>query len=752
MRKNRLISALLTVALAITGLQAGTISQQAEEASAAAGRRVSVHDPSIMKTNGTYYVFGSHIEAARSDNLRDWTRFTNGYATGNNVLFGNLSANLQSPFAWAGENLEDCVGGFSVWAPDVIWNPDFVNSDGSKGAYLMYFCTTSTYIRSVIAFAASKTVEGPYTFVDNLIYSGFTANDQWVSSSTKNVNKKYTSTNVDELINSGQVTYNNQWFNGNNFNNQLFPNAIDPTIYTSPDGRMYMTYGSWSGGIFTLELDKTTGRVIHPKTGTTSDGRMVDSYFGTKISGGYGKSGEGPFIEYNPDTGYYYLWVTYGGLASTGGYNMRVGRSQSPLGPFLDPSGKNMVLDRNSNLDSVGLKVMGNYKFSCLNTAYMAPGHNSVLRDDDGRWYLIYHTRFDDGAEFHEVRVHSMAFSEDGWPVVIPYEYCINPWSETGYNQNDLVGTYEYINHGLATNGTIINYQNITLNADGTISGAVSGTWEQSEISSYATLRIDNVTYRGHFAAEYDESTGNRVMVFTAVGSNNQTIWGAKTVAWSGQERVIKPIEYADGKYITKLAVNDKANAAQWSVETAGVQNGSVVFGDREYTFTAIPAVLDGAEWIRTACDSKSYTGDQATFIAGADATVYVALDSRLTDAPAWLGEWEKTNEALTDNGNPIVTYQLYKKDFAAGETVTLGAVNQSGCVNYTVAVTEQKKTVIGDINADGSCNMADLILMQKHLVLAEMLTPEQAAIADMNKDGKITAVDLTLVKRILIR
>ena len=277
--------------------------------------RVSVHDPSVIKDGNTYYIFGSHIEAAKTNDLQNWTRFSNGYARTNNVEFGNLSDNLKKAFAWSGEDLEDCAGGFAVWAPDVIWNPDYQNTDGTKGAYVMYFCTSSTYIRSVICFATSKKIQGPYTFGDTLIYSGFTKNDQYVKSATKNVNKKYTTTNVDNLIEKGEVTMNNSWFSGNNFNNQLFPNAIDPTIYYGTDGKMYMTYGSWSGGIFTLEINPQTGRVIHPKTGTTSDGRMVDSYFGTKIAGGYGKSGEGPFIEYNPDTGYYYLWTTYGGLA-----------------------------------------------------------------------------------------------------------------------------------------------------------------------------------------------------------------------------------------------------------------------------------------------------------------------------------------------------------------------------------------------------------------------------------------------------
>ena len=297
-----------------------------------------------------------------------------------------------------------------------------------------------------------------------------------------------------------------------------------------------MCYGSWSGGIFTLEVDPKTGYLIHPKSGTTSDGRMVDSYFGTKISGGYGKSGEGPFIEYNADTGYYYLWVTYGGLFSDGGYNMRVFRSTSPLGPFKDPAGNNAVLPTNPNLDATGLKVMGNYKFSSLNKAYMACGHNSVLRDDDGKWYLFYHARFDDGSEYHEVRVHSMYFNDAGWPVVAPFEYSGDEISSTGYNTDDIVGTYEFIDNGTSTDGKIISSQNIKLNADGTISGAVSGTWQQDAANSAADLTIGGAVYKGHFLAAKDES-GKKVMSFTAVGTNNHTVWGAKTSGYTGTDR-----------------------------------------------------------------------------------------------------------------------------------------------------------------------------------------------------------------------
>ena len=151
-------------------------------------------------------------------------------------------------------------------------------------------------------------------------------------------------------------------------------------------------------------------------------------------------------------------------------------------------------------------------------------------------------------------------------------------------------------------------------------------------------------------------------------------------------------------------------------------------------------------------CDAKKYAGEEASFTAGDDTTVYVALDTRVTDIPAWLSAWEKTDGTLTDDGDPQVTYQLYQRDFAAGETVTLGVLNQTSCVNYTVAATAQKKApVIGDINADGVCDLTDLVMMHKYLMKTGDLTPEQGAVADMNTDGKINAKDLTLLKRILL-
>lgn len=134
------------------------------EATAPVFSNVSVHDPSVVKDGDTYYVFGSHIEAAESQDLMNWSTFTNGYKTPDNVLYGDLSANLAESFSLGRENDSDSKGGFSVWAPDVFWNTDYVNEDGTKGAYMMYYSTSSTYIRSAIGYAVSQNIKGPYTY------------------------------------------------------------------------------------------------------------------------------------------------------------------------------------------------------------------------------------------------------------------------------------------------------------------------------------------------------------------------------------------------------------------------------------------------------------------------------------------------------------------------------------------------------------------------------------------------------------
>ena len=174
-----------------------------------------------------------------------------------------------------------------------------------------------------------------------------------------------------------------------------------------------------------------------------------------------------------------------------------------------------------------GLKLSGNYKLPSLDRAYMATGHNSAFVDTDGKEYVVYHTRFNDGGEGHSPRVHQMLMNEEGWPCFLPYQTQGETVSEDGYAKDDVVGRYYVINQGTDISSDIANPFIVYLNKDGSCEGKeVSGTWEMKDDTYYMDITIDGTSYSGVFCQMKDEA-GTDVMTFSAVG-NNQTISGVK--------------------------------------------------------------------------------------------------------------------------------------------------------------------------------------------------------------------------------
>jgi len=139
---------------------------------------------------------------------------------------------------------------------------------------------------------------------------------------------------------------------------------------------------------------------------------------------------------------------------------------------------------------------------------------------------------------------------------------------------------------------------------------------------------------------------------------------------------------------IYNLQVSDGANLGNWSVRT-NLQAGDLVYGDRTFTFSALPTAVVGATWIRTANSSKAYAGTPlATFSLSAAADVYLALDNR-SPLPAWVdSSWTDTGTDLTQAESATVSrsFSLFRKRFNAG-TVSLGPWNNTGTSLYTVIV-----------------------------------------------------------------
>ena len=597
-------------------------------------RHVVIHDPSIVKSqDGVYYSVGSHMGMGKSTDLINWDGL--GFTMdGNNYLSTTDKTwkdTLAVPLEWCmkyqralpdryynderGNTFE-----YNCWANDIIYNDTI-------GKYCLYgCCSVWGATASAIWLCVSDNIEGPYTYVDTLIESGITSKKRFdkehpQSDSNTDEEKKFiaehspviyaldwNNSNIPALIDKGRldtltagkidntkflgmpgyrwVTYDGFY----NFWMSNYPNCIDPTAFTDANGDMWLVYGSYSGGCYVQKLDKSTGLVDYEfmQDYVNSDEAAYndDVYYGKQISKTNGETegtGEGPFIVYDKKYRYYYFFLTYGGLAGDGGYNIREYRSKSPLGPYVDKAGYSALDERNT-----GLKLAGNYKFSCQPTALLSGGHSSCLVDSDGSMYQCYHTRFvSDNGNGHQMRVHKMLRTSDGWSVMLPFEYQ-GEKNTMSVTKAEVIGKYEFID---STNMTqrkatwdspwsdiVLPTQTISLNYDGSITGAkdyycsvtstntgskaVSGTWTLKDGTAYCNIKLGTVNYSCVFAYQKDESkAGKTVLTFAGAGSDNSTVWGVQNQRYSVP--VPKKITVKTPKGL-KLASKKRGFTAKW--------------------------------------------------------------------------------------------------------------------------------------------------------------------------------------------
>jgi len=172
-------------------------------------------------------------------------------------------------------------------------------------------------------------------------------------------------------------------------------NSIDPYVHITDEGRLWMFWGSFHG-IYAIEL--------------TSDGL---DYMGEKVHIA-GNAFEAPYIV--EKDGYYYFFGSIGsccaGAAST--YEVRVGRSENLLGPYLDRTGRDIRNTSGSLVIGDGEQFVGN-------------GHNAVIQDDAGDYWIVYHgIDVDDpllpgGATRRPMMIDKIIWDRNGWPQVAAF-------------------------------------------------------------------------------------------------------------------------------------------------------------------------------------------------------------------------------------------------------------------------------------------------------------------------------------------
>ena len=313
---------------------------------------------------------------------------------------------------------------------------------------------------------------------------------------------------------------------------------------------------------------------------------------------------------------------------------------------------------------------------------------------------------------------------------------------------------------------------------DGTNIGLYTDT--QSTAQYFKLTETDSGVYQ-----IVTKPTGDESCVAVDGGSKEA---GANVLQWKcgesadqlwALEMVIPAIQ---GRLISDLLVYDRGNSADWSV-AENVHSGDLMFGDRDVQYVNLPAELTGAEIIRTACDSKNYDSVLGEFTAADAVTVYIGMDDRVTPVPAWLSAWEKTSLTYVNTGATEVHFTAYAREFAAGETVTLGTNGMKGnCVNYTVFVQQKPEETTtttvttttqppettttttttsvppedstsaepalsklrGDVDCSGEVNVADAVMLARYLAEdSEVQVKAQGLVnAETTGDNKLSAED----------
>lgn len=274
---------------------------------------------------------------------------------------------------WADSYYEGKIPGF--WAPDLV-------KIGNK--WMLYYSLSVWGGACGIGYASADNIRGPYTDHGKLFDSG-------------------------EVSSRDNIGVNN---------------SIDPQVFVDDDGSVYMVFGSFRG-LYLIQLtDDGTAcyqGVEYQKENKTLIAGQPTAWNGAQYEGSY---------IFKKDGWYYYMGSTgtcCEGANST--YNVRVARSRNIKGPYRDSEG--MDIKMSSGTTTYGDMVVYS---KASNTEVKGPGHNSILVDDAGQYWIYAHAYLQsDNYSGRRLMMDKLEWSKDGMPHVAGMSFSLNeeldgPW------------------------------------------------------------------------------------------------------------------------------------------------------------------------------------------------------------------------------------------------------------------------------------------------------------------------------------
>lgn len=117
----------------------------------------------------------------------------------------------------------------------------------------------------------------------------------------------------------------------------------------------------------------------------------------------------------------------------------------------------------------------------------------------------------------------------------------------------------------------------------------------------------------------------------------------------------------------------------------------------------------------------------------------------------SWSGNYY-TDFPVSVSAKPESGYKFSHWEVSDGSMDESESTSISFTSDITItAVYEKFENLMGDVNLDGSVGMADLVLLQNHILCRTVLSVDQAANADLCGDGVIDSYDQVLLRKLLI-
>ena len=181
-----------------------------------------------------------------------------------------------------------------------------------------------------------------------------------------------------------------------------------PEIINDNTGNNWIVYGGPLGGILIEQLN-AAGTSVMPSTQISIG---VDNYF------------TDPYIYYNADTGYFYLFLSAGssGQGAISSLDVRVGRSKSITGPYFDKEGNDMnAYTAPAIIGDPGGDIM----LAMTGNDIVGSGSNTVFTDETGQTYIMYSgvsqntatvPKYNGFLTARQLMMDPLDWSSDGWP------------------------------------------------------------------------------------------------------------------------------------------------------------------------------------------------------------------------------------------------------------------------------------------------------------------------------------------------